>query len=259
MSHLADPPEARLERLRPHLAGGFDVQRKVRRVLDGEGNIPACLEGLSEHALASALLAWFDEGDLPRARDWFRQAAVLDRQRHLARPDAFSPAAKTLQLLKPLLSDDDELIDWFAHRDSAYDAARVQDPRTVDFWAWQAVLALRGQWPLLEARSDRALALPPGPGLQRYQIDQRFYRGLARGDVHVMRQALADLLQPRHLATRSDEEGGCTLGLICTPAVIYTKMAWRRGWQIVPDSPLVPSAWLPVQMPPPFVSAYGLA
>ena len=41
-------------------------------------------------------------------------------------------------------------------------------------------------------------------------------------------------------------EGGYTADLICTPAVIYSKLAWRHGYEIVVDSPYIPKEWLPI-------------
>jgi Immunity protein 49 len=51
---------------------------------------------------------------------------------------------------------------------------------------------------------------------------------------------------PKALASRSNDEGGFTEDLISTPAFIYAKIAWRHGYEVVVDSPFVPSEWLPI-------------
>lgn len=259
MSALTQRSEVRLRHVESHLEGGCDLDGLLNHVRNGSGNVAACLLSLAGHAEANAMQAWFRRRDLAATRDWFRQAATLVKKRYAMGDDTFGPGAKMFQLMNPLIANDEALIEWFAHCDAVYDMKRVQDHCTMDFLAYQAMLALRGEWRLLEARCDKVLADPPRvSALQKYQVDQRFYLGLARDDEAGMLEALQQILQPRALAARSNDGSGYTDDLISTPAVIFTKLAWRRGLRIVPQSPLVPAEWLPIEALPPFVSAYGL-
>jgi hypothetical protein len=61
-----------------------------------------------------------------------------------------------------------------------------------------------------------------------------------------MESVIEQLVSPGLIARRMSLEGGYRAGLICTPAVIYSKLAWRHGYQLGVDSPYVPREWLPV-------------
>ena len=206
------------------------------------------------------MLAWFQDHDLTATRQWFRQSAEMNKRAYEIRYGTVGAGGKTLELRAPLVSNDDELIAWFANARHLYNAKAVQDHKSGDdFWAYQAIVALRGEWRELEARCDRVLADPPrAASEQKYLVDHRFYRGLARGDEAEMLAALAEMLQPKAVRARGNDESGFTQDLIFTPALIYTKLAWRKGHRIDPRSPLVPSEWLPLDRPTTFPSFYDL-
>lgn len=249
----------RLMHIKAHLDNGFDVDQLVGHVRNGTGNPRACLMSLASHAEASAMLAWFIERDLPATRNWFREAARLDQRWYQMAPDVFGPGSKALQLLRPLMSGDEALIEWFAHYDAVYDAKRVHDHRTHDFWAYQAVLALREDWSQLAARCDRVLQDPPaGEAERKYLPDHQFYGALSRGDLDGMQGVLEALLQPKFVSARRNDESGFAADLIFTPAVLYAKLAWRRGCRLTLSSPLMPMEWLETDTPPRFQSRYGI-
>ncbi len=171
------------------------------------------------------------------------------------RPSRDSTGAKMAYLMPSLVANDETQLTWFAHNDFMYDVDAGEDPRAIEFWAMQFVFALRGDWSRLATRSRLILDdLSRSPGLERFLPDHRFFFALATHDEAGMVSAIDEVLGPDSQGWRLSAEGGYTEGLICTHAVIYTKLAWRRGHFIDPASPLVPSEWLPLDAPPAWIS-----
>ena len=191
--------------------------------------------------------SWFTHHDLKSMREWCYVASCLDKDLYCRVPDTMGPGGKMLQLLKPLLSNNAGLINWFAHHDAVYDHRRIDNPKTHDFWAYQAVVALRGDWSRLSARCRIIADSPPkAKDLQKYLVDHQFYSALAQSDVEAMQSALRELVSPRMLHRRSNNESGYTDDLISTPAVIYAKIAWIHGFKISLETPYIPAEWLPM-------------
>ncbi|WP_338523935.1 hypothetical protein NUH87_30225 [Pseudomonas batumici] len=111
--------ENRLEHIKSHVEGGFDIDRMVDFISTRIGDPRACATGLSSHALASAMLAWFEGHDLELMKNWYYVSAELNRFSYGLEIDTINPLAKKLQLLKPLLSDNSEIIDWFSTKNEA--------------------------------------------------------------------------------------------------------------------------------------------
>ena len=200
---------------------------------------------------------WFTHYNLTSMREWCYVASRLDQELYRRVPDTMSPGAKMLQLLKPLLSNNREMIDWFANHDQAYDLKRVEDPKTHDFWAYQGVVALRGDWDRLVSRCRTIANDPPkAREEQKYLVDYRFHLALARGDMGEMQAALRELVTPSALQRRSNSESGYTEDLISTPAVIYAKIAWLHGHRVVVDTPYIPAEWLPMDPLPSYDAHY---
>lgn len=61
-----------------------------------------------------------------------------------------------------------------------------------------------------------------------------------------MEATIAELVSPKMIARRVALEGGFSANLLCTPATLYSKLAWIHGYEIVVDSPYIPSEWLPL-------------
>jgi hypothetical protein len=242
--------DARIAHVRKHIDLGFtrhDLESSVAHIVNGTGNPPACAMNLSAHALAMAVSSWFERRDLTATRQWFHVGGRLIRHGLGIRTDKFGPGSHTLQMLSPLLSNDRALIDWFATYDERYDLESVEDHRTHDFWAYQAIVALRGDWQRLRARCERIMAHPPGAARQKkYQADHAFFLALANQDRPAMEAALAVLVAPKAVRGRDNDELGFTADLISTATVIYAKIAWLHGFQVQVDSPYVPSEWLPM-------------
>ncbi|MDY7552405.1 Imm49 family immunity protein [Pseudomonas sp. FG1] len=78
-------------------------------------------------------------------------------------------------------------------------------------------------------------------------LDNEFFIALAEGDKSKMESVLRELTTPVSIKRRFDSENGYSEGLISTFGVIYAKIAWRHGYEVVVDTPYIPSEWLPVK------------
>ena len=247
----AHPPSAakRIAHIRAHLDLGFTQERLVNatnNIRNGLGSPKGSAMSLANHAEAKAMSCWFENQDLDGMRNWFGVGARLERLVYQLETDTFGPGGKMLLLMKPLLSNDAPLIDWFANHDAAFDMARVEDSRTVDFWAYQAMIAIRGDWPRLKTRCELLLANPPGASaMQKYLGDHLFYLALAQGDKPGMEAALRSMVLPKAIKARSNDDSGFSADLISTAAVVYGKIAWLHGHKVEVDSPYIPREWLP--------------
>lgn len=139
-----------------------------------------------------------------------------------------------------------------------YHPDRIEDHKTHDFFAYQAVVGLHGDWGRLAERCERVIADPPGSsGELKYSRDHKFYLALAHQDVPAMEQALGEIVTPHALKSRANDESGFTEGLISSWAVIYAKIAWLHGYEVKVDSLHIPLAWLPITPLPIYDVGYG--
>ena len=239
----------RLLHIKSHVEGAYaeaNVREEVDIIHTGKGDPIACAMLLCSNAAANAMRAWFEDHDLASLQQWAYVAAKLNQMYYQMEVHTHSPGGKMLKLLYPLLSNHNALIDWFAHYDAIYDPKRVENHKTADFRAYQAIVALRGDWPRLLARCERVLNDSPGArSEQKYALDHQFYLGLAQGNVAKMQDTLLQLVTPKVLRSRSNNESGYTDDLISSYAVIYAKIAWRHGYHLQLDSPYIPAEWLP--------------
>jgi hypothetical protein len=245
MENHLEKVDLRLAHIAKHLDLEDSIDRKVYNIVHNAGNPIACAIGLSSHAKAKAMFAWFKNHSLKSFREWCFVAAKLDQMWYRMRDDTINPGARLLQLLNPLMSNNIEIIDWFKNNDSAYNMQRVESHKTHDFWAYQAIIALRGDWEKLAARCQMVLNDPPkASGEQKYLIDHEFYFALARADVGKMKEILAYLVSAKALRVRKDDESGYTADLISSYAVIYSKIALMHGYDVKFESPYLPLEWL---------------
>lgn len=253
-------PKDRLTHIQSHIEDGID-QNAIKNICNGTGSPSNSAASLGHFCWASGMNAWFAHKDLNATRVWFRESGRMLRMSYELRTkySQSSTGGKIMELMRPLVANDEEQLQWFAQNVDMYDMARGEDRRTVEFWAIHFIFALRGEWARLEARCKDVIAHSPGTALiKQYMLDHRFYLALAQADEAGMRETLAELLSPATLKARKDLEGGYTEGLICTDAVMYAKLAWRRGFHIDPGSPFVPSEWLPLDPPPQVPSPLGI-
>jgi len=221
-------------------------------LMRGEGSATGCLMVLGSYYEAKTLLAWFRDRDLAAMKQHAYTAAKLRRMYLQHRPWERYPAYEHLM---PLLSDHADLVNWSSqHCVSMWERkAKSGGPA---FHAYQAILALQGQWDELAERCERILAEPPKRML-KYRVDHQFYLALAKGDEAGMLAALSELTSPAVARMRIVEPAfGLTEKLISTFAVVYAKIAWRHGYQVQLNTPWLPAEWFPVEPLAQYEEAY---
>jgi hypothetical protein len=245
-----DKRAARVRHIKGHM--DVDCSNLIFNLEHNKGSPSGSAGLLESNAEARAMHAWFAQRNLSATKQWAYVSAKLCqlvyqfRLTEHGKTFTYGPVGKMLTLRKALLSDNDVVIGWFANFDEAYDQRRIEDHKTSDFMAYQTIVALRGDWPRLLARSQAVLADPPGASREKkYLSDHQFFFALAQGDVEGMQNALCRLLTPRALAARYDHESGFTADLVSSYAFIYAKIAWRHGYEVKVDSPFLPPEWLP--------------
>lgn len=260
MCEYSNSADKGLSHLLSHLSNSSGVDDALAHLSKGTGDRYACMGALQSNATANAMAAWFSAGSINVMKQWAYVAAKIRRAMYQLKPDGYFHG---YEHLTPLLSDHDALILWFANFEVPFsekgfysNPARAARPNTPDFTSYQVLLALRGNWTELERRSNLFLAEMPKTR-KSYVADQRFHLALAHGDVSAMEVALAEMLDPALMKRRRDkDESGYTQWFISTYAVIYSKIAWRHGYQVEVDSPWVPKEWLPVAPLPCYEDPY---
>ena len=254
--------DAGIERLKLFLdpALGLNADACISHIEAGTGDAYACRAELYDFSMIKALLAWFEHHDLSALKQWSFVAGTLRRAMYQMRPHGvyYTPV-----YLMPLLSDAPSLIEWFGNFEYPFSSesgspasTRLNNPRMDEYYHYNTWLALRGDWKKLAERSRAFLNDVPAKQ-SAYQADSRFHLALSEGDVAGMESALAELLEPKLMRRRQQEEGGYSQHFICTFAIVYAKIAWRHGFQVQVDSPWVPQEWLPIVPLPRYQVAFA--
>jgi hypothetical protein len=98
----------------------------------------------------------------------------------------------------------------------------------------------------LAERAEHFLQAIP-PKMKSYAVDQRFYLALAKGNPGAMQEALTELTSPKVNEVRRNRlDFAFSDPFIATLATMYAKIAWRHGFRIEVETPLIPKEWLPV-------------
>lgn len=222
----------------------------LQHIKNNTGSPTGAMRLLKSHAEAAAMASWYETGDLSTFKNWLYTRCKLEYSlmnepyNEIGSSQAYIDRA--LSGMWYLLSDNEELIDWYSNFDKFFDKKRVEDVKKADFWTKQFFIALRGEWNILIERCERILANPPTNTEKRFLIDHQFYLALGKGDVAGMESVIQELVTQKMISNRLSIEGGFSEGLICSPAIIYCKLAWRWGYQIAVDSPYIPREWIRV-------------
>lgn len=222
------------------------------RIVNMQHNYYSLFLMLQGYPLAKSISDWFHGGTVESLKNSFYNYAKL-RYIYAQPPyNMFGPkvaySSDALEGMYFLLSDHEPLIQWYTKLDYNYDKKSTNNIKSVEFYTQQFFIALRGEWDVLIERCERIIANPPTNAREKkFMLDHQFYLALAKGDVMGMEAVIKELVSPKKIANRKGLESGFTADLICTPAIIYSKLAWRNGYEIVVDSPYIPKEWLPIK------------
>ncbi len=234
--------------VRPQWIERFD--RTIQMLESGRGSRSGCLGGLSDDCCIRSMLAYFRDNDMGQMKQW---AYVAAKTRIMWEHETLNDYL-TEDLLSPLISDNEEVIEWYRHFDLPYVLPKSvtggdkDDPKNWMFYRYQSWLALNARWDELGERCERILAMQEKIKKDRsYLIDHRFYLALAKGDASGMTAVLLEKLTPKQRRTRQLQQSGITWNVIDSYATLFAKLAWRAGYELELDTPWIPRDWLPVK------------
>jgi hypothetical protein len=217
----------------------------------GDGSRSGCLSNMVSNAAAIGTIQYFRDHNLPAMKQWAYVTAKLNIMlNHLQTGEDYL----VYDLLWPLISDNEEVIDWYRQHNRPYMLGKkitggdIDDPKNYQFYRYQSWLALNARWDELRQRCELILGMQDEIKKDRnYLIDHRFYLALANGDKASMEAVLAEKCQPKQRKARHDQESGLTHNFIVSYATLFAKLAWRNGYEVEVDTPWIPTDWLPVK------------
>jgi len=239
------------------------LPRSASKIERGVGSFEGCLATLHNFHKVLVNLAWFEAHDLDAFKLQCHILGKLSYIKHRAvEPQGY---ASEEQLMHTLLSDDEELVGWAADmcrnvHPKITATSLTNNPRDPLFRHYQSSLALVGEWGPLAQRAERFLADPP-KGMKRFAADHRFFLALAQADRPGMESALREITEPKQIKARRESLNEFN-PFVVDHAMLYAKIAWRHGHELLIDSPLMVPEWLPVRPlasypdPYPFMRAY---
>lgn len=245
-----------LERLRhicSHVDNGYDVPALVANILKGTGSPTGSSQLLESYCFGQGMRAWFEYGDLSAMKQWFYLAGECQVHYLTLSPDKMNLLPRVMAFSRILLSDSEPMIENFLNIDGIYDPARISSVKSIDYHAYNIVLAAKGDMDLLASRCKAVVKTPPAGNGKKYLLDNEFLAALAVGDQALMEGTLNSLVSPKVVKARASLEGGYTRDLISTSVAMYSKLAWRNGYEVDIQSNRVPAEWLPVNPLPRYI------
>lgn len=226
---------------------GFnELPTAVQYINEGKGSFSGCVSNLSSLHYDKSHRAWFLSHDL----EGFKlQAFIASKLRYIHCMDV-EPEGWTAEIryFEALFSDHEPLIHWRMSLQPDYEQGIkwINNPKDHSFRHWQMTLALRGDWQALKERAELFLSDIP-PKMKQFATDQRFYLALSQGDTPAMQNILKEFITPKAVKARDKAYWfGTPSSFISCYATMYAKIAWRHGYQVQLDTPLIPAQWLPV-------------
>ncbi|WP_028450879.1 Imm49 family immunity protein [Chitinibacter tainanensis] len=232
------------------LCSDESLLRKLKIIGGCQGNVVACMQGVSSIAENKALYSFYAERDLVAFRQWMYVAAKIDLHILPHRSEGYWFYRYWL----PLMSNNRSLIEHVAWYPERYPEGTDLDfsilyqdqikPRHRQHQRWVYQLALRGDWNQLLIECEKALTDPP-KSTKKYELcDYRYLQALVHKDIKTMEECLAELLMPRVRKARNDL--AILEDLLSVDALVLSKLAWLHGIEIDPQSDYVPREWLPM-------------
>ncbi len=221
----------------------------IQLLNDSMGSRKGCLRVLNSNVQSLSLNSNFRDQDLHAMKQWAYVAAKLQIMLQYETHEVIGIE----YLLWPLISDNQEVIDWHCANPMFYES--LDDPKAKarinshEFARLQVQRAMTRQWDALAADCERALAEPEAfnKTLKPRLITFSFLLALAHGDAGTMQTILLDKCTPKQRSRSYQFESGLTNNFIVSYATLYAKLAWRSGYELDLDTPWIPKEWLPVK------------
>lgn len=213
--------------------------------------------GLLYNNLQAKLLAdWIEYRDVKEVRKTALIAARVKRASYTYNP-AGGLAYAPYRMFSALVSNDPDIIHWFSwHVIPCLSGSKGRipnylQPQKTEFHAFNFHLALLGEFEWLAERTE--LALAEGVKFKSgksYRLDYGFFKGLVNGSIGEMEDNIHQLLTGRVAFTRNNEHGlGYHRKVVSAWGVIFSKLAYRHGYELDIDSPWLPKEWLSMTPP----------
>jgi hypothetical protein len=243
-------------------------EREIEYLNLGSGSRAGCLRNLTSNVDSLSMISYFRDHNQPAMKQWAYVSAKLNIMlHHMSTGEDYL----VYELLWPLISDNEEVIDWYRQHNRPYMLSKKvtggdkDDPKNWMFYRYQSWLALNQQWDELRQRCELILGMQDQIKNDRsYLIDHRFYLALANGDKTGMEVVLAEKCKPKQRKARHDQESGLTHNFIVSYATLFAKLAWHSGYEVEVDTPWIPKDWLPVgplvkyEEPWPFMQSFDI-
>ena len=151
-------------------------------------------------------------------------------------------------LLPVLLSEHKELIHWYAqyifpHCSIGHGNDKIYYiPGSFEHRSYTLMHAIIGNWEQLQQEAERGVSVSG-----EFVSDYQFMLGLATRNMLMMEQALVDIVSGKQARERCDD---VAFGLIREAmngwGLLYSKIAWWHGIEVVIDNSWIPDFMLPV-------------
>ncbi|MDP8038850.1 MULTISPECIES: hypothetical protein [Pasteurellaceae] len=249
--------QERLQHVISHYSSGWinKPERKdflCNRIVLKEDNFYTCFRSLQGYCDLKLIYDWFHNPDVNAVRHLCYNYSKLfyvcsqPPYSYYDCEELFAYENMAWEGVWFLLSNHVPLIKEYAKLDQLF-GKQSNNPNSPDFYTKQFFVALRGDWKELKQRCETILANPPKSGRgKQYMLDHKFYLGLANGDVQGMQKVIDKMLEPKVMGRRKSYESGYTKDLICTPVLLYLKLALYHGYELQVDNPYIPNEWLPM-------------
>ena len=218
----------------------------------------AVYESLARSCIYNGLNAFLNKDEISQVKQWFYVSSLL-RIESARYPGGFSYTMSTPdEFIFPILSDNTEVIEKFAHLDTvhllwgeyepSYQEAKFkpskEDPRYRTH-ALQAVL--RNDWK--DYQEIKALANQKINKLREaVQFEFGIYDAIYERDKDKIIEIVQTLLKPKvHKAYNKDLSEEFNGEIWSHHPVMFTKLAWMNRLEIEIDNPLVPMELMPVK------------
>ena len=217
---------------------------------NGAEHTPDLLWLLASYLEAKAMSHWFHGGDIATLKNLCYNILKLKYIGDQAPYHSFKTGYLESEAAFFILSDHKPLLDWFSERRSKVhlDEKKADIIKDFEYNKLQKILLWQGKFDVLGERAERFLANPPTNKVKSYIVDQQFFLALAKGDVQGMESVVRELMTPRRMNYRKElESTPYSESLVASSALIYSKLAYRHGYELDVESPNLPKEWLPIE------------